>query len=283
VSGRRSGPRDPSPSASERRPPSAAALDEVGLLTDLYELTMLQGYWRQGMLAPAVFSLFVRRLPERRNVLIASGVDEALEWLERARFGAAALGYLESLGLFEAGFLDWLAAFRFTGEVWAVRDGTAFFAGEPILEVEAPLPEAQWAETLLMNLVHHETVLASTAARVCAAAAGRPVVDFGFRRMHGLEGAVRGARALYVGGVAATSNVAAGRRYGIPVAGTMAHSYIQAHSDEAAAFRSFTELYPGTVLLVDTYDTLAGVQAVIALARASGQGLPVRGIRLDSG
>jgi nicotinate phosphoribosyltransferase len=253
------------------------------LLTDLYQLTMLQAYVEERMDATAVFSLFVRRLPERRNYLLACGLDDVLTYLETLRFDRAALDYLASLGRFSDRFLRVLEQFRFTGDVHAAGEGTPLFALEPILEVVAPLPEAQLVETAVMNAVHHQTVIASKAARVVEAAQGRTVVDFGMRRMHGLSATLGAARACYIAGADATSNVAAGQRYGIPLSGTMAHSYIQAHDDEDQAFRDFTRLYPETVLLVDTYDTIAGVRKVVELARALGDDFRVSAVRLDSG
>jgi nicotinate phosphoribosyltransferase len=253
------------------------------LFTDLYELTMLQTYFAQGMADQAVFSLFVRRLPERRNYLVACGLDTVLDYLETLRFTSDDIAYLRSLGPFSDGFLDRLRDFRFSGEVRAVPEGTPVFANEPILEVVAPIAEAQLVETFVMNQVHLQTVLASKAARVVAAAEGRAVVDFGPRRMHGVDAAIKAARAFHIAGVSATSNVLAGKIYGVPVAGTMAHSLIQAFDDELDAFQAFARLYPATVLLVDTYDTLAGVQKVIQLARALGAGFKVRAVRLDSG
>ena len=255
----------------------------LALFSDLYELTMLQAYLEEGMAGRAVFSLFVRRLPASRNFLLACGLDSVLDYLESLSFTEDDVAYLASLGPFSKRFLAWLGEFRFTGEVHAVPEGTPVFAEEPILEVVAPLPQAQLVETFVMNQVHLQTVLASKAQRVVAAADGRPVVDFGPRRMHGIDAALKAARAFYIGGVAATSNVLAGRRYGVPVTGTMAHSYVQAHDDESAAFHAFARLYGETVLLVDTYDTLAGVEKVIQLAKELGKAFKVKAIRLDSG
>lgn len=253
------------------------------LLTDLYGLTMLHSYFEEGMEDQAVFSLFVRRLPGARRFLLACGAEDALQYLERLRFGERALEQVAALGLFPGSFLERLAHLRFTGDVWAVPEGTPVFAGEPLLEVRAPLPEAQVAESFLMNAVHVQTLLASKAARVVLAAEGRTVMDFGLRRMHGADAGLKGARAMYVAGVDSTSDVLAGRTYGIPVAGTMAHSYVQAHPDELSAFRAFTRAYPRSILLVDTYDTLEGVENVVRLARELGDRFEVRGIRLDSG
>jgi nicotinate phosphoribosyltransferase len=257
--------------------------ENLALLTDLYQLTMVQAYWQEQLQGEAVFSLFVRRLPPRRNFLLAAGLDDALRYLETVRFAPEALDYLRSRPEFQAPFLEWLAGFRFTGEVWAVPEGTPVFAGEPILEIIAPLVEAQLMETLVLNQVHLQTALASKAARVILAAHGRPVVDFGMRRMHGTDAALKGARAFYVAGVTATSNVLAGQVYGIPIAGTMAHSYIQVHSSELEAFRAFSSLYPETILLVDTYDTVEGIRQVIRLAGELGDRFRVRAVRLDSG
>jgi len=255
---------------------------ELALFTDLYELTMLRAYYEEGMTGTAVFSLFVRRLPEQRNFLLACGLDSVLDYLENLRFSEADLEYLATLDRFPADFLERLRALRFTGNVYAVPEGTPLFADEPILELEAPLPEAQLAETFIMNQITVQTVLASKAARMVAAAGGRPVVDFGARRMHGLDAALKAARAFHIAGIASTSNVLAGRRYGVPLSGTMAHSYVQAHDDESAAFRNFARLYPGTVVLVDTYDTLAGVRRVIDLIKA-GPDIDISAVRLDSG
>lgn len=253
------------------------------LLTDLYELTMLQAYFEERMGDVAVFSLFVRRLPARRNYLVACGLDDVLAFLETLRFDAAALTYLESLGRFSEAFLRHLEELRFTGDVYAVPEGTPVFANEPLVEIEAPISEAQLVEAFVMNQIHLQTVLASKAARVVDAARGRQVVDFGLRRTHGTDAGLKAARAFHIAGVHATSNLAAGQAYGLPVAGTLAHSYIQAHDDEYDAFRAFAGLYPDTVLLVDTYDTLAGVRKVVDLARELGPRFRVSAVRLDSG
>jgi nicotinate phosphoribosyltransferase len=256
------------------------------LFTDLYQLTMLQAYWAEEMHADAVFDLFIRRL-KHRNYFLACGLEQALEFLETMSFSDEAIDFLAKQEQFEDDFLDWLTDFSFTGDVYAVREGTPMFPDEPLLEVVAPIGEAQLAETLLLNQITFQTGAASKAARVVQAAnAGgteRLVADFGMRRMHGTDAAMKGARAMYIAGVGATSNVAAGHAYGIPITGTMAHSYIEAHDQERDAFRAFTRQYPNTVLLVDTYDTLAGVDSVIELAEDLGDDFQVRGIRLDSG
>jgi len=253
------------------------------LFTDLYELTMMQSYFDQDMHERAAFSLFVRDLPEERSYLLAAGLENVLDYLENLHFEDADIAHLRALGQFTREFLDWLKGFRFTGDVFAVPEGTPVFANEPILEIEAPIAEAQLVETAVMNIVHVQTLLASKAARVVEAAQGRAVVDFGARRIHGRDAAMQAARAYHIAGVSATSNVEAGRAYAIPVSGTMAHSYIEAFADEAEAFEAFTRSYPETVLLVDTYDTVQGVQNVIDLAGKLGEDFKVRAIRLDSG
>jgi nicotinate phosphoribosyltransferase len=255
----------------------------LALFTDLYELKMLQAYLEEGMTEDAVFSLFVRRMPGSRNFLLACGLETVLDYLENLFFTDEEIRFLGSLGYFSDSFLAWLRDFAFRGDVYAMPEGTPLFPNEPILEVKAPLPEAQLVETFILNQIHMQTLLASKAQRVVTAAEGRPVIDFGARRMHGIDTALMGARAFYIAGVAATSNVLAGRLYGVPVAGTMAHSYIQAHEDEASAFRSFAQLYPDTILLVDTYDTLTGVRNVIDLAKSLGKSFQVNAVRLDSG
>ncbi len=256
---------------------------DAAILTDLYELTMLQAYVSEGMTETAVFDLFVRRLPANRNYLVACGLQDVLDYLERLRFSPDSLAYLDSLGNFSREFLDYLAEFRFSGDVYAVAEGSVMFPDEPILEVVAPLPEAQLIETFVLNQVHYQTVVASKAARVVSAARGRSVVDFGLRRYHGIDAGLKAARAAYIAGVGATSNVLAGRLYDIPVVGTMAHSYILAHDSERDAFERFADLYPETVLLVDTFDTLNGVREVVALARRLGSDFRVKAVRLDSG
>lgn len=253
------------------------------LLTDLYQLSMLQAYFREQRFDEAVFSLHFRRLPRARNYVLACGLDDALAYLETLRFGPEDLAALRALGGFADDFLDWLALLRFRGDVYAVPEGTPVFPEEPLLEVVAPLPQAQLVETALLNLVHFQSVLASKAARVIHAARGRPVVDFALRRMHGGDAALRGARAFYLAGVSATSNVLAAWCYGIPATGTMAHSYVEAHDSEAEAFRDFCALYPETTLLVDSYDTLEGVRRVVALARELGAAFRVQAVRIDSG
>lgn len=259
--------------------------EEVALLTDLYQLTMLQSYWRLGMHEPATFELFVRHLPPNRRFLISCGLAEALEALERLAFSADAIGYLRGLGRFHDGFLDWLAEVRFTGEVRAIPEGEAFFATEPLVRVTAPLPEAQLVESFLLNAMLYPSAVASKAARCVLAADGRDVVDFSLRRDHGTDAALKAARAAWIAGAAGTSNVLAGMRHDIPVFGTMAHSYVMAFDDELEAFRAYAEEFPdAAVLLVDTYDVEEGVRRATAVGREmAARGHALRGIRLDSG
>jgi nicotinate phosphoribosyltransferase len=262
---------------------TTSAPHTLALFSDLYELTMAEAYLAHGMTGEATFSLFFRKLPPSRNFLIPCGIDDLLERIETLRFSGSDIAYLRSLGLFSDGFLGWLARFRFTGTVEAVDEGIPLFPNEPILEVTAPIAEAQILETLVINQIQLQTVLASKAARVVAAARGRRVVDFGSRRAQGVEAALAGARVFYIAGVDATSNLLAGARYGIPVAGTMAHSFVQACPSEHEAFRRFAAIFPRTILLVDTYDTLQGVSRVIDLAHELGSDFKVAAVRLDSG
>lgn len=260
-----------------------SSCEEMMLLNDLYELTMTQAYLAREMLEPATFSLFSRKLPENRSFLLAAGLNEALELLEKLEFSDGALGYLETLEVFKPEFLEWLSNWRFGGDVWALPEGTPFFENEPLLEVSASLPDAQLVESLLLNQVHLPTVLASKAVRVVTAARGRKVVDFGLRRMHGSDAALKAARAFYIAGVDATSNVLAGYKYDIPVAGTMAHSYVQAFDRELDAFRDFTMTYRESTLLIDTYDVVEGARNVIRLAGELESPRRIRAVRIDSG
>lgn len=255
----------------------------VALFTDLYELTMAQAYSQSGLRGRAVFELFFRELPPSRNFAVAAGLDALLCRLEQFRFRESELSYLSDLGRFSDSFLDDLASFRFSGDVWAVPEGTAVFPHEPLVQVVAPIVEAQIIETLVLNQVHAGTVAASKAARVVLAAGGRSIIDFGARRAHGVDAGLAVARAAYLVGCDGTSLVEAGRQFGIPVFGTMAHSFIQAHDNEAAAFENFARAYPNSTLLVDTYDTLEGVGTVIELSRRLGDAFRVSAVRLDSG
>ena len=250
------------------------------LLTDLYQLTMLQAYFEQGMTETAVFELFVRKLPAGRNFLVAAGLEQALDFVQHLRFGDEELEWVERSKLFRPAFLRELARLRFTGDVDAIAEGTVFFPNEPLLRVTAPMPQAQLLETRLLNLVHFQTVVASKAARSRLAAGSKSLIDFGLRRAHGAEAGLLAARASYLAGFDGTSTVLAGPAFGIPVFGTMAHSFVQAHESEAAAFRHFAEAFPdNAVLLIDTYDTLEGARKAVAAAQA----FRMKGVRLDSG
>ncbi len=255
------------------------------LLTDLYQLTMLQGYFDQGMEETAVFDFFVRRLPPERNFLVAAGLETVLEFLEGLRFTDGELGWIRDSGRFSDDFTGWLAGLRFTGDVHALPEGTIFFAGEPVLRVTAPLPQAQLVESRLINLLHFQILVASKAVRCRLAAPDALLVDFGLRRAHGAEAGLLAARAAYLAGLDGTSNVLAAPVYGIPVFGTMAHSFIEAHDDELEAFARFARAQPdNVVLLIDTYDTEAGARKVVELApRLARQGIHVKAVRIDSG
>lgn len=252
------------------------------LLTDLYELNMAASYLRRGMQAPATFSLYVRSLPPERGFLVAAGLESCLDWLEQFSFEEAEMAYLASIGFDDAG-LEAFEGLRFNGDVWAVPEGTIVYANEPLMEVTAPIAAAQLAETYLLNQITTHTTLASKAARYRVAAAGRDLVDFTFRRTQGVEAAMAAARASAIAGFTATSNVEAARRLGLRAAGTMAHSYIEAFPSEVEAFRAFAEDLPDrTTFLVDTYETLGGVQAAIEVISELGIG-DTSGVRLDSG
>src|SRR6476646_9122922 len=260
----------------------------VALLVDLYELTMSAGYLAHGLNHEAVFELFPRRLPPRRDWLLAAGLGPTLELLRELRYGERELLYLRSLGLFDEEFLDYLGGFRFTGDVEAIPEGTVTFANEPLLRVTAPLIEAQLIETVLLNQINFQTMIATKAARiVLAAGGGEPgtgdrVLDFSPRRDHGVDAAMKVARSAAVAGCGGTSNVAAAMRYGLRPVGTMAHSYVLSFEPEIEAFESFLRGNPGNaVLLVDTYDTLQGVRHAIEASRTTRVALS--GIRLDSG
>jgi nicotinate phosphoribosyltransferase len=256
------------------------------LFVDLYELTMGESYLREGIAdTPATFELFCRTLPPGWGYLLAAGIDEALAFLDRLSFDRGELDFLAGTGLFGDAFLERLAGLRFTGEVRAMREGTVFFAGEPVLEIAAPLLEAQLVESAVLAHVHVQSLIAGKAARCVDAARGRTLSEFGLRRGHGAEAALRVARSGYLAGFDSTSDVLAGRRYGIPLAGTMAHSYVESFADETAAFRAFTRSYPdGATLLVDTYDTARGAERAAQVGvELAAQGGRLGGVRIDSG
>jgi nicotinate phosphoribosyltransferase len=258
---------------------------QSALLTDLYQLNMLAAYIEHGLTDTAVFELFVRNLPPPRGFLMAAGLEQAVDYLETLTVSDEDLMRLRALGGFPECLLEFLVGLRFTGDVEAMPEGTVFFPDEPVLRVTAPLPQAQLVETRLINLVHFETVIASKAARLVLAAQGKPLTDFGLRRAHGAEAGMLAARASYIAGFAGTATLAAGLEYGISVKGTMAHSFIQAHDDEVAAFEQFARSRPrDLVLLIDTYDTERAAERVVKLApRLATEGIRISGVRIDSG
>lgn len=255
------------------------------LLTDLYQLTMLQGYLKHNMHEVAVFEFFFRKLPQHRNFLVAAGLELVLDYLETLRFEEEDLRWLAASGRFDDQLIDYLARFRFTGSVDAIPEGTIVFPDEPLIRVTAPLPQAQLVETRLINLLNFNTVIASKAIRMVLAAPNKLLVDFGLRRAHGAEAGLLAARAAYLAGFAGSATVEAERSFGIPSYGTVAHSFIQAHESEREAFLNFARLNPeNTVLLIDTYDTEAAARLVVELAPILAQeNIAIRAVRLDSG
>lgn len=251
------------------------------LITDLYELTMAQAYLESGKRERAVFSLFVRELPKNRNFLVSCGLEPLLEAIEDFRFEEKELNYLKSLGIFKDWFLDYLESYKFKGNIYAIGEGRIIFQNEPIVQVEGPLVDVQILETLVMNVIHYNTLLASKGARCYIASKGKALVDFGLRRAHGFDAGVYGARACYITGFAGTSNLLAGMKYSIPVFGTMAHSFVMVFEEEEEAFRAFAKSFPDrTVLLIDTYDTIDGAKKALKLMK---EGIKVVGVRIDSG
>ena len=257
----------------------------AALLTDLYELTMAASYHSHGMSGRATFDLFVRELPPRRNFMIACGLEQALQYIENLTFESDSIDYLRSLSLFSEDFLTYLSELSFTGDVWAIPEGEVVFEREPFLRVTAPLIEAQLLEAFLINCITFQTMVASKAARVAIACRDRSFVDFSLRRDHAADAALKAARAAFVGGATGTSNVLAGKFYGLPVSGTMAHSYVMAYEDEEAAFRAYLEDFPeAAVLLIDTFDIEEGARRAARVATdLRDQGMRLRGVRIDSG
>jgi nicotinate phosphoribosyltransferase len=255
------------------------------LLTDLYQLSMIQAYLDHGETKTAVFEFFVRKLPPRRSFLITAGLEQALDYLEGLRFSAEEIDWLARTHRFDEGLLDRLSSFRFTGDVHAIPEGRAFFANEPILRVTAPMPQAQLVETRLINIVHFQSLIASKAARLVLSAPGKPLIDFGLRRAHGAEAGLMAARASYIAGFAGSATMLAEVQFGIPTFGTMAHSFIEAFDSESTAFECFARSRPQNLtLLIDTYDTEAAARKVVALApRLAILGTRIRAVRLDSG
>ena len=258
---------------------------DLGLFTDLYELTMAQVYFRQRMAAPATFSLFIRQYPPNRAYFVSAGMDDVLDYLSVVGFRDASLEYLRSMGTFSEDFLDYLASLQFTGSVRAIPEGRLFFTNEPLLEITAPMVEAQLVETFVINQMNLQVTLATKAARCVWAAQGRPLADFASRRTHGADAALKMARCSYIAGFQSTSNVLAAKRYGIPPAGTMAHSFVSSFTTEIAAFRAYADVFPdATVLLLDTYDTVEGAWKAVQVAKdMEAKGHRLRAVRLDSG
>jgi len=254
----------------------------IALSTDLYQLTMMAGYFQSNRhRRRATFESFVRRLPKNRSCLVAAGLEQALQYIEHLRFTDADVAFIRELPAFarvDDSFFDYLREFRFTGDVWAMREGTPFFPNEPFLRVTAPLAEAQLLETALLAIVNFQTAIASKAHRIVQAAGARPVVEFGARRAHGLEAALFAARAAYLAGASGTSFVEAGQQFGIPLTGTMAHSWVLAAATEREAFTSYAAIFdPHTVLLLDTFDVEAALRAAIDA------GMRPAAVRIDSG
>ncbi len=255
------------------------------LLTDLYQLTMAQAYFREQRAASATFSLFIRSYPPERGYFVSAGLQDVLDYLESLSFDAAANDFLDSQKIFSSDFLNYLANLRFTGQVWAIPEGRIFFTDEPVIEVTAPIIEAQIVETFIINQIHLQSLIATKAARCVHAAGGRTVVDFALRRTHGIDAGMKVARASYLAGFAGTSNVKAGERYGIPLVGTMAHSFVSSFEREIDAFRAYAATFPANaILLIDTYDTIAGAKNAVQVGREMAQrGQKLLGVRLDSG
>jgi len=260
-------------------------IDRSAIFTDLYELTMAAAYYQHKMFSPATFSLFIRNYPPNRSYFVSAGLEDVLAFLDNYRFTQEELNYLSSVGLFTPDFLDFLGGLRFTGEVRTVPEGRVFFKDEPILEVTAPIIEAQLVETFIINAVNLQVSIAAKASRCVYAARGRSLVDFSMRRTQGTDAGLKVARASYIAGFAGTSNVLAGQSYSIPVSGTMAHSFITSFEEEIDAFHAFAETFPdNTVLLIDTYDTAAGARKAVEVAKEmKRRGKALRGVRLDSG
>jgi nicotinate phosphoribosyltransferase len=257
----------------------------LSLLTDLYQLTMAQSYFAEKRLAEATFSVFVRSYPPNRGYFVCAGLNDVLSFLENFAFDASAIEYLAAQKLFSEEFLRYLSELRFTGEVWAIPEGRIVFREEPLLELSAPIIQAQIVETLIINQLHVQTMIATKAARCLQASGGRPLVDFALRRTHGTDAGMKVARASYLVGFVGTSNVMAGRAYGIPIVGTMAHSFVSSFEHEIDAFRAYARSFPhNAILLIDTYDTLQGARNAVEVAKEMAQrGESLIGVRIDSG
>jgi nicotinate phosphoribosyltransferase len=259
--------------------------NNLALLTDLYQLTMAQAYFQSQRLAPATFSLFIRSYPPNRSYFVAAGLADVLKFLEQFRIDSAGIDYLRSRRMFTDDFLDFLQGLKFTGEVWAMPEGRLFFKDEPVMEVTAPIVEAQIVETFIINQINFQSLIATKAARCVHAASGRTVVDFSLRRTHGIDAGMKVARASYLAGFAGTSNVRAGQLYGIPIVGTVAHSFVSSFEYEIDAFRAFVSSFPNhSTLLIDTYDTMTGAHKAVQVGKEmAARGRRLQGVRIDSG
>jgi len=259
--------------------------ERLELLTDLYELTMAASYFENAMDDSATFSLFIRKFPPDRAYFVAAGLQDFLDFAANFHFSDSDLAYLKGTGTFSDDFLDYLKDMRFTGTIRALAEGEIFFENEPILEVTAPIVEAQILETFAINTINLQSMIATKASRCIHAASGRQLVDFSLRRTHGIDAGLKAARSSYIAGFVATSNVLAGKLYGIPITGTMAHSYISSFGDELEAYRAYARSFPDkTILLIDTYDTVAGAQkATVVGQEMANEGHKLLGVRLDSG
>jgi nicotinate phosphoribosyltransferase len=258
--------------------------ENMSMFTDLYELTMCASYFDNNKFEPATFDLFIRRSPENRGYLLFAGLEQALRFLENIKFTEAHLTYLKKQG-FDSRFLNYLRGFKFTGDVWAMPEGTVAFPCEPLIRVTAPIIEAQLVETFLLNTINLQTMIATKASRVVHAAKGKPIVEFGLRREHGVDAGMKVARCSYIAGCKGTSNVLAGLEYGIPVFGTMAHSFVMSFDKEIDAFRAFAKTFPDkSTLLIDTYNDLSGAEKAAVVAKElEAKGCRLGGVRLDSG
>jgi nicotinate phosphoribosyltransferase len=256
----------------------------MSLFTDFYELTMCASYFDNQKFEPATFDLFIRRLPPNRGYLLFAGLEQVLQYLQDVKFTEEHLAYLKTQG-FSQLFLNYLKNFKFTGDVWAAPEGTVVFPCEPLIRVTAPIIEAQLVETFLLNTVNLQTMIATKASRVVNAARGKAVIEFGLRREHGVDAGMKVARCSYIAGCQGTSNVLAGLTYGIPVFGTMAHSFIMSYEKEIDAFRAFVKTFPAnSTILIDTYDDMAGAEKAVAVAKELEKaGHKLSGVRLDSG
>lgn len=259
--------------------------ENLSLLTDLYQLTMAQAYFQSRRMGTATFSLFIRTYPQNRGYFVSAGLPDVITYVSELHFDGAAIDYLRSKHLFADDFLDFLKTVRFTGDAWAIPEGRLFFKDEPIVEITAPIIEAQLVETFIINQIQLQSLIATKAARCVHAAQGRGVVDFSLRRTHGIDAGLKVARASYLAGFNGTSNVLAGQRYDLPIVGTMAHSFISSHEQEIDAFRSYVKSFPNSsVLLIDTYDTVGGARKAVMVAKEmAARGEKLLGVRIDSG